>query len=346
MTEPPGRMRRKIVQRLLYAAYLLVVVALVLEVALALGLQRTPLYEMREKLAAISEAARERPVAFILGDSFVQPAPPAYGLGALLQDHLAARGYHVQNLAQGGTAPPQYWQQLHRYREAAAPRFVILDYYVGNDLTGTLQHLASYREELRRGPRRLPWERSHLASWLGMQLGSLRLARSRGAIAEQLEQEPGALREVWNPYLRELGRTRPSYLVDNLLMEGEALQEAWRLNREILLDVHRQVRAGGGRVLFTIAPRSVQIDESHFDFFRRLGFEVDSRFLSTQRPQDRFMALCAEHALECLDMLPAFRVRAGEPYYLENDDHWSPPGAAFALELVAAKLDEMGIAAD
>jgi hypothetical protein len=76
-------------------------------------------------------------------------------------------------------------------------------------------------------------------------------------------------------------------------------------------------RARSARLAVVMFPHSIQVNRSHFDFFRRMTFAMDDRTLEGTRPQDLMRELCAERGIPLLDLLPALKAHAAEELYLE-----------------------------
>ena len=102
------------------------------------------------------------------------------------------------------------------------------------------------------------------------------------------------------------------------------------------------LRESGARLVIVIFPHSIQVNRSHFDFFRGLTFAMDDRTLESTRPQDLMRELCRERGIPLLDLLPVLEERADEELYLEKDDHLNPAGNAVAAEHILAFLAELG----
>ena len=80
-----------------------------------------------------------------------------------------------------------------------------------------------------------------------------------------------------------------------------------------------------------IFPHTLQVDRAHFALYRRWRISVDERMVGSHGIQDLLRAYYAEHGIEPLDLLPAFRA-ADRPLYWEEDEHLNGAGQALAAE--------------
>ncbi len=100
------------------------------------GLCRTGLVPNRRQALAAERAVAGRPSVTVLGDSFsIETGNPAT---TRLRRHLSHLGLATVNLAAPGMGPTDYLAQPEDSGPTPASRLVIVNYYVGNDLTDTL----------------------------------------------------------------------------------------------------------------------------------------------------------------------------------------------------------------
>lgn len=306
-------------RRALRAGGLLVATLLVLETLLRSGVPPT------------DRARRERAVraarVLVLGDSFsLDQDGMAVGL---LRAELAVRGFGLASLAQPGHGPRNYRESLTAALASHRPDVVLLNYYVGNDISDTMR------------------DRRDVPGW---RAAAGEVMRHSHAAALALDAA-GAMRQWWqlrgvtmgadapnalNPFLVDLGRREPDYLAWNLLVAAPEAEAAWQQNRRYITDIADRCRAAGVALHINLLPSTVQVDDSHVPFYRSLGFRVDE-WRVAERPQQLLRALCADQGLTCHDWLPALR-DAGRELYLEGDDHWNADGHRLAFELMRREL--------
>src|SRR5216684_3683102 len=129
-----------IIRRLLYVLYLFVFVFIAFEVICRIGLLANNRYSINADLNRRKGSVN----VLVLGDSSSVETP--ISATTLLKDYFARQGVSTLNLAGGGFGPREYVSRLESYGIHYSPRVILLDYYVGNDITDTL-----YRE-LTAGP--------------------------------------------------------------------------------------------------------------------------------------------------------------------------------------------------
>jgi len=320
-----------------------------LEGALRLGWIPNREYE-RARPSGDPTAARRR--LLILGDSFLIED---LGLAPVLRSGLAPYGVSVLNLAQGGTGPFEYLDAMRGAGAAFRPDVVLLGYYAGNDLTDVENHPRfavnvgggrgatgvaihtgdSWRERsyLYQSIRRLaqPW----LVRYLHIDYG----AAAAAGVAPELLDDARKLRI--NPWLVELAVRDREHLLENVLMETPGDEAAFGKVTELLTEVDEACRALGAQLVLVVFPATIQVDRSHFEFFRELTFDVDERTLDSTRPQDRLAELARQRGVEILDLLPLMKAHASEAPYRDKDDHFSARGNELAarqmLDFLLAK---------
>jgi hypothetical protein len=277
----------------------------------------------------------------IVGDSFIVRRT---SVAQWLPRRLEAHGVAVLNLATGGTGPFEYLDAVKSGSDFK-PDIVLLSYYVGNDLTNVQNHprfanrggeasgLAINSSSTRPFFRHFYIYHYALRKWQDVRsrwfdYGEL---RSAGIPADLIED---AKASKINPWLLALAARQKNYFLDNVLMErGENLQ-AWQKTKELLAEAIELCKKRDAQLVMVIFPASVQINDSHFEFLKRLKFNLDRRTLESTAPQRLLMQLCAEQGIRCLDLLPPFRARKNEEFYREKDDHLNDEGNRLAGELI------------
>ena len=278
----------------------------------------------------------------LFGDSFL-----ASPLAPMLAEGLAREDVAIVNLAEQGTGPVVYHARLKHRRLDPEPDLVLVGYYVGNDLTDT--RFRDPVEQAEGGPRGPVFERR---SWAEPYLLDYLSEKTRPGHAWEFDWAayeakglPADLIELarsgrMNPWLLDLASKRPTHLLDNVLIEGEGNEEAW----ERVADEFRAMKAlcdeRGVSMAVVVFPRSVQIARWRFEFFERLGFELDERTLETTRPQDLMKALCAEEGIPVLDVLPHLKANATQDQFIENDDHFNGIGNRLVADVLGPFLME------
>ncbi len=335
---------------------------------MAAGVAPQPVAWGEDREALIAEARQAERRVLVLGDSFLAWWPIEHSLHDELGRWAREQGMALALAAYGGFGPLEYRDQAEGLVPALEPELTILFYYAGNDLTN-VQHRAE--------PQHPEDFKLKLWSPRGVRVAEAQRARERmrfsltpsahaqtpppaGAfdweamrahgIDEQLiefaqnrEREPNRVGpEYVNPYLLVTAMTEPRYLVDNLLIETAENLAAWRRVEQEIAAIGEICGDAGSELWVVAIPSTLQVSDSHFDFYRRAKFVMDDRVLTSDRPQRLIEELCAREEINFLDLLPAFKknAAAGAELYWENDDHLNDNGHALAMKLVRERILE------
>ena len=277
----------------------------------------------------------------ILGDSFIIPRS---ALAKSLARDLVAQNVSVLNAAISGTGPFEYLAEMKAMGMNFKPDVVLLSYYVGNDLTNVQNH-----------PQFNPKKTgvaidSRTSQSFGRSLylyhyvlRNLRMARLRlrpfdyekaeaSGISPELIEDAKKLRI--NPWLVNLALEETNYFLDNLLMETDDNMKSWEKAKQLLADIHDLCNSLHSQMMVVIFPGSIQVNDSHFEFYKKLTFNLDGRTLESTKPQRLLMDFCAGRNIACLDLLPAFKARKEEEFYQDKDDHLNEKGSHVAGQLI------------
>jgi hypothetical protein len=315
--------------------------AAVSEIILRLGIVENPLFERRQIRGKVNH---HRYKLLVIGDSFIVPKGL---LGRLLSRDLGSFDVAVLNAATSGTGPFEYLEEMKTVGTEFKPDVVLLSYYVGNDLTNVQNHpkFKAFREGDRRtglainsSSSRPIFRRLYLYHYL------LRIGQAiRRQLFNYKEMEaagiPGDLIEdakmlKLNPWLLKLAFDEKNYFLDNLLMETGENMRAWQKVKELLTEVHEICIRHNAQLIMIVFPASVQVNQSHFQFLKRLGFNMDDRTLKSAKPQQLISEFCGERKIHCLDMLDSLRARKAEEFFRDKDDHFNQAGNQLVESLI------------
>jgi hypothetical protein len=338
-------MRSRLWRAAAYGFAVMLFLLLGLELACRLGVVPNAAEALRRRARLAGPHGR----ALILGDSFSLESPDEQSLtlGNQLRHRLAARGVAVVNLSVQGFGPLDELETLRMFQKDAGdyrPNVVMVNYYVGNDLTDTLFRLRGHLSRVGllryRGGEWL--QRSFLLRFLsGWQQDRQVNADARRIRRTQMQlllavPLPAAQHAV-NPYLVDLAHVLPEFLQINLLLQGRAAELAWDENQRVLREIRQYAESVGARLVINIFPHTLQVDDSHYAFFQDLGFRMDRAMLATTAPQDRLKAFCTAEKLTCNDLLPELRAHR-EELFMPNDDHWLTPGHTLAADVIEKQV--------
>lgn len=281
------------------------------------------------------ETRHPRHKVLILGDSFAIHWETGYSLYELLVKDLKPDGASLLNTAEGGFGPVDYLTQLRAFGPTYHPDTVLLFYYAGNDLT-SLQYGWDFWTRFKKYLK--PWlTRSRLfylisnlrAQWFQDHL-KYEDAQKRGIDQQAFQM---AKQRKINPWLLDLSRERKNYILDNVLMETPENRKAWEEIKPLLREIKNFCEKIHARLLIVVIPHTVQINSSHFPFYKRLAFTMDERTLVSDNPQRLMKQFCDEEKIPCLDLLPEFRKEREKEFFRDNDDHFNEAGFRLAEKL-------------
>lgn len=290
----------------------------------------------------------------VLGDSFTFASggiPWGWGWPALLERELDRRlepPVEVINLGVPAVGPRFELRMWELEGARLAPDVVLLAFFVGNDFTdesgtplGTRRDSAlarwSVTWRLVRNLLRLHRERAAGLDAVPSVAPEERKLERGGVERSEYRQryrddEPRFSEEV---YLEiEEGRLR--------LVRADHRQIFERLfadTREVLVRLHRSVRARGARFFVVLVPDEFQVSE---EVLARIveRYELDPDQLDLTLPQRRLMELCEAEAIACLDLLPVLKT-APERVYRVRDTHWNLAGNRRAARAIGEALAEL-----
>lgn len=288
-------------------------VLLSVEVFFRLGLPMTSRYKNENQYSKDRDKFR----VVMLGDSFSEDYD---GKEA---EYYRNRGLGFLNLAQFGTGPVDYLNRFKYIGVNYHPNVVILNYFVGNDLTDTMSRKDS--PLVKRVLRQSAWNKISMGNLLShfflpesfyelwfKKFFFLGMDQLRADLAKE---ETISKKKAVNPYLVKATKWRPGLMKLDLMVEGAKAQNAWKTNRECILKVAKLAKEANAHLLINIFPATAQVNRSHYAFLQELGFEMSDEFLKTSIPQNLILHTCREHQLDCLDVLPNFRALGNKDLY-------------------------------
>jgi hypothetical protein len=303
----------------------------------------------------------------VLGDSFMEAGQVALeeSFPRLLEQRLAGRRAEVVNLGISGYGTLQELLMLQEEGLRYDPDLVVLALFPDNDLRNNHPELERRlgflpdRPFARFGPtgELETFTRDSKVEYMNLSVQQERFAKKQRA---QTWWKRTVLYDRWDKAKRareDADSTVPKYdpniwlgiyagSFDPTLGPGDVtadeLATYWRESFDLLGPLLAEVRdaaeAGGARLLVFTVPARPQVDTGWAEL---LDTRYPSLALDPPAVNARIVGLAAEHGVELLDLLPAFRAAHAEGRALHNvidDDHWNAEGHRLAAELVAAAL--------
>jgi hypothetical protein len=273
----------------------------------------------------------------LLGDSFLGDNMPIHDM---MKSRFKSKSIGHVNLGKSGTGPFEYYKSYLKFENLENTDFLILGYYVGNDLTGTHSGIdidqTSFLEDLELYK---PFQLiQHILSLKSLDKQKWRDAGVKDYLIKKIDEG------VTSPLLAEYSISNKEYLVNNLLIEGSSNANSWKKNQALLLRIKELAKERNVKFGIVIFPRSVQINSQLDKFWLDLGFSLDDRFKTTRIPQDLLLTFCEENDIACMDLLPTLKRKKNINHYNDFDDHFNTLGNDLVLDCLSkfiySKLEE------
>ncbi|HLN31277.1 MAG TPA: SGNH/GDSL hydrolase family protein [Gemmataceae bacterium] len=259
-----------------------------------------------------------------LGDSFAVGPAVAFADNYLTLLEKALPRAQVYNFGVSGTGPREYYTILKQDALSYAPDLVLVNVFVGNDIT-----------EIMATPRHFDPRQNSLYLLLTR---SERLLREKWRRTRDVSPAPldrlgaGALSEA---SFRELEGKRMAVC---LKAPPADLQKKWQRALTYLGSIIDACRKEGVAVAFVLIPDEFQVNPAVLaDALPCSGAALED--LDLDLPQRRLQSFCAERGVPCLDLKPAFAIVSGT--YAPRDTHWNARGNHLAAERIIAWITEI-----
>ena len=284
----------------------------------------------------------------ILGDSQLEKWPMKHCLYKDLADYFDFQDIGYLNAAHQGFGPIEYEDQLSKIIPDYKPNLILLFYYAGNDLTDVI-----YRENNKPKQRNYPVVFTEEEN----DSGSKQIDKTQAKIEWELFEEKGIDPiiiqyarnrlanpnkigpEYVNPHILAIGAWKPDYHFDNCTRNKVASSYGWYLLLKRFERIMTMADSIDAAVGIVVIPSNVQVDTSHYNFYRKTNFKISDELLFSNAPQQVLYEFAKDSKIKYLDLLPYFKSadHTGELYF-ENDDHLSEKGHLLAFDVLKNKL--------
>ncbi len=233
------------------------------------------------------------------------------------------------------------------------PDLVVVNFFVGNDVTGIPVRGTVIRGDLHfRGSSRwwlhlLRRSRLFMLAEKTFLLG-LRQRWVAGQFSTPDQAGTPAATDA-DPDSTTLPRVKPGYLLIQTRntpvyrrQAGGRLARLWQEAEGYLADIDLTCREAGIPLLLAIVPAEIQVDPvTRQQVMTGLGLQAEDHDFDL--PQRRLRAFAAERGIEVFDPLPELRAahRPEARLYVPNDTHWSWRGNELVGRLLAQKIREL-----
>lgn len=251
---------------------------------------------------------------------------------------------HVRNAGTIGYTLDQYAAYIHRdlteakKRSAIKPNLVVVNIFVGNDITELRRHnvLAEDEEvptkvldnEVFVGPD------GSLQSYITSPPASLTWHKLSQAI-HALALKTG-IKKIAEPTL-----TWPVFISKNHPAQDPHLEKYWSTAQSVLANLHTYLDNRNIQLLVVIIPMDVQVSHSYWSKYP--GMPFDDEAFRARRPQERLVLLLKTLKIPYVDLLPEFQQDAhlDDLYFAKDDTHFTEYGHARVAKILAPVIEAM-----
>ena len=302
-----------------------------LELALRSGIIKNRLYN---RLACEKELTSPRFKILVMGDSF------GYIILDFLSRELKPYKAKILNTADSGMGPFEYAAEMKARGIVFKPDIAVLLYYTGNDLTDVqynTQNKADFKNRAFNFIRPIIY-RLYIYHFYMEERNSLfpKLFDYKKFSKNGIDARMVSLAKSGqvNPWLLELSLKDEDYLLENILIQTEDSIRAWDRTKVLLGQIQALCNKLNSEFVIVIFPSTVQVNKSHYAFYRDLKFNIDETMASSDKPQRLLKEFCEEKKILCLDLLPYFKAEPGKELYTENDDHLNEIGNILSARII------------
>lgn len=270
----------------------------------------------------------------LLGDSFVfgMNVGQDQTMAAFLQKRLPPGTWTVMNGGVIGYTIGQELIYLEREFEKTKPDIVVLNIFVGNDLTE--QRRNNIERDKDGNPLRLRDQEvmvnasGYLASRTPIPFNSLALADLYQRWKELMIKKNAYPGYTWAAFL---DKKHPNYPTD--------MDSLWQQYEQDLKRMENFLKEKNVEFVVVIIPMDVQVNKAYWEKYPHRVFE--EKEYASQLPQKRLQELCKKNKLQCVDLLPVFKKNSKQQLYFKAlDPHFDVAGNKLAAETLFQKLSD------
>lgn len=298
----------------------------------------------------------------IIGDSQLEKWPQIDCLYKMMETYCSENDVGYVNVAHYGFGPIEYLDRIQLIAPDFKPDLIILFYYVGNDLTDVMlrnddtpkkpsfeyetivKNMREY-EKIRKNDdvikqRKVEVENNTEFDWESFRMkgiDSTMIEYAKNRILNPYEIGP----EYVNPYIMNMAIWNDSYLIDNSMIKSIASKNAWFNILKKFEDILLISEDLNSQICIVAIPSTVQVDDSHFEFYNKNTFKVPNELTSSNQAQLLLSEFSSASEVKYLDLLPHFKkYETTQNLYFENDDHLSEAGHRYAFDRVKQEVLE------
>lgn len=254
----------------------------------------------------------------------------------ILQSKLKVKygtDWNVINAGHIGYTIDNYYLLLKKYYEIVKPKVVVINLFMGNDITELRKH---------------DWQQSLLGDIEKVHDQEV-VINENNQLTSYLEKEPVSyffyflnkrweiLRAKWGfdkDDVKKATLTWPVFLKDGDDGYDPKLPTFWEKFFYAMDLIQKFAKEKDVTLVFTIVPMDVQVSKAYWNKYAIMYFGEDA--FEAKRPQAKITEYCKEKGLNCLDLLPGLAANKNKNslYYSKDDPHFDKSGHASVAELI------------
>ena len=291
----------------------------------------------------------------IIGDSQLENWPQINCLYKSMEAFSENNDIGYVNAAHYGFGPIEYLDQIKKIAPDYKPDLIVVYYYAGNDLTDVMLRGDRMPKEPTRplipqdekdGKKVKPKEPTAYDIEHALSKFDWEAFKNKGIDSLMIEYAKNRVRnpnkigpEYVNPYVLNMANWNDNYLIDNLMIKSARCKNGWydilKMFEE-MIEISEELNA---QFAIVSIPSTVQVDTSHFDFYKKNTFITPNEITKANQPQQYLTEFASAMKIKYVDLLPYYKNHKNTyDLYFENDDHLSEEGHNYAFSLVEKEI--------
>jgi len=271
----------------------------------------------------------------LLGDSFTfgNRFPREKIFSELLEKRLNEKNpkWNVINAGHVGQTTDNHYLTLKKHYEAIKPQKVILNFFVGNDITELRRHewIEKNGDLVRVKDKKIFVDENSRLRTLESEVPRSYFLNFLGNRIKILKAHLG-IKEAKEPTL-----TWPVFLEEENVGYDPRLPQFWSMTEKVLEMIKKFSQEKDFELKVVIIPMDVQVSKFYWKKYPAMLFD-ENAFLQ-KRPQKKMAQICREKNLDCLDLLPIFQASPDRDrlYFSNADPHFDEAGHVLMSEVLA-----------
>ncbi len=293
----------------------------------------------------------------VIGDSQLEEWPQINCLYKSIEKYCDENSMGHISVAHHGFGPIEYLNEFQIVADDYKPNLVILFYYCGNDLTDVMLRdddtpktnthpVYTTQKQKKEAPKNFEDVPEGYDVEAALARFDWEAFKNKGIDSMMIEYAKNRLRnpnkigpEYVNPYVLNMAAWNDNYLIDNNMMLSEHPKGAWYKSLKKFEQILRKTDEIGAELCIVAIPSTVQVDTSHFDFYRKNTFKIPIELTESNAPQKLLKEFSKASNITYINLLPHFKKYPNTfDLYFENDDHLSEKGHDYAYTFVEKEI--------